>query len=438
MVPQWIIEKKRNGRALADEEIGFFIRGYASGVIPDYQMAALAMAITLKGMSPDETVALTRSMLASGITLDTSALRNPKIDKHSTGGIGDKVSLVLAPLVACCGIAVPMIAGRSLGLTGGTIDKLESIPGYRTQLDEAAFLHVLNTCGCSIIRAMETIVPADNKLYALRDVTGTVPSIPLIVSSILSKKLAAQPDGLVLDVKWGHGAFMTTRADAEALAHALVTTGRRLGLRIAALLTDMNQPLGRAVGNSLEVAESVDVLRGNGPADVVALTLELGARMLMLGRVAADRKQALEQLRVKLRSGEAFERLQTMVRLHGGEARTLDDPARLPSATIREPLPARRTGFIQTVDAEAIGRAALLLGAGRARVTDKIDPAAGIAALKKIGETVTVGETMAILHTNCRDRLEEARALSADAFRITAEHVSAPPLITLEIQETIM
>ena len=203
MVPQWIIEKKREGRALTDEDIGFFIRGYASGAIPDYQMAALAMAITLKGMSPDETVALTRNMLASGITLDTSSLRKPKIDKHSTGGIGDKVSLVLAPLVACCGIAVPMIAGRGLGLTGGTIDKLESIPGYHTHLDEAAFLRVLNTCGCSIIRAMETIVPADKKLYALRDVTGTVSSIPLIVSSILSKKLAAQPDGLVLDVKWG-------------------------------------------------------------------------------------------------------------------------------------------------------------------------------------------------------------------------------------------
>lgn len=433
MVPQWIIEKKRDGRALADEEIGFFIRGYASGAIPDYQMAALAMAITLQGMSPDETVALTRNMLASGITLDTSSLRNPKIDKHSTGGIGDKVSLVLAPLATCCGITVPMIAGRGLGLTGGTIDKLESIPGYRTNLDEAAFLHVLNTCGCSIIRAMDTLVPADNKLYALRDVTGTVPSIPLIVASILSKKLAAQPDGLVLDVKWGHGAFMTTRADAEALARALVETGQRLGLSMAALLTDMNQPLGRAVGNALEVAESVDVLRGNGPADVVALTLELGARMLMLGRVAADRKQALERLRAALQSGEAFERFKTMVSLHGGEARVLDDPVQLPSAAIREPLPARRAGFIQTVDAEAIGRAVLLLGAGRERVTDKVDPAAGISALKKIGEAVTVGETMAILHTNRRDRLEEARALSANAFRITAEHVSPPPLITLEM-----
>ena len=433
MVPQWIIEKKRDGRTLTDEEIGFFIRGYTSGAIPDYQMAALAMAITLKGMSPDETVALTRNILASGITLDTSSLRNPKIDKHSTGGIGDKVSLVLAPLAACCGITVPMIAGRGLGLTGGTIDKLESIPGYRTHLDEAAFLHVLNTCGCSIIRAMDSLVPADNKLYALRDVTGTVSSIPLIVSSILSKKLAAQPDGLVLDVKWGHGAFMTTRADAEALARALVETGRRLDLHMAALLTDMNQPLGRAVGNSLEVAESVDVLRGNGPADVVALTLELGARMLMMGRVAADRNQALARLRAKLQSGEAFERLKTMVRLHGGDPRALDDPAQLPSATIRERAIAQRAGFIQTVDAAAIGRVALLLGAGRVRVTDKVDSAAGITVLKKIGEEVTIGETMAILHTNRRDHLKEALALCADAFRITAEHVSPPPLITLEL-----
>ncbi|MFH1476400.1 MAG: thymidine phosphorylase [Verrucomicrobiota bacterium] len=434
MVPQWIIEKKRDGRVLADAEIGFFIQGYAGGAIPDYQMAALAMAIMLKGMSPDETVALTRSMLASGITLDTSSLRNPKIDKHSTGGIGDKVSLILAPLVAGCGIIVPMIAGRGLGLTGGTIDKLESIPGYRTDLDTAAFLHVLNMCGCSIIRAMDNLVPADKKLYALRDVTGTVSSIPLIVSSILSKKLAAQPDGLVLDVKWGRGAFMMTRADAEALARALVTTGQRLGLALAALITDMNQPLGLAVGNALEVTESVDVLRGNGPADVEALTLELGARMLMLGGVAADRKQALERLRAELESGNAFERFKTMVRLHGGDPQALDDPARLPSAAIREPLPARRAGFIQTVDAEAIGRASLLLGAGRARITDEIDPAAGIAALKKIGETVTVGEPLAILHTNRRDRLEQALILVKGAFRITAEHVSPPPLITLEIQ----
>jgi len=437
MVPQWIIEQKRDGRALTDEEISFFIRGYSGGAIPDYQMAALAMAVTLKGMDADETVSLTRSMLASGITLDTSALRIPKIDKHSTGGIGDKVSLVLAPLVACCGVAVPMIAGRGLGLTGGTIDKLESIPGYCTNLDAAAFLHVLNTCGCAIIRAMDMLVPADKKLYALRDVTGTVPSVPLIVSSILSKKMAAGIDGLVLDVKWGRGAFMPTRADAEALARVLVVSGRRLGLRIAALITDMNQPLGRAVGNSLEVAESVDVLRGNGPADVLALTLELGVRMLLMGHVAAGREQALELLRAKLQSGEAFERLKAMVRLQGGEARVLDDPARLPAAAIREPLPARCAGFIQTVDAAAIGRAALLLGAGRMRVTDEVDPAAGIAALKKTGEAVTIGEPMAILHTNRPDRLAEALALAAGAFRITAAPILPPPLITLEIPEVL-
>jgi len=434
MVPQWIIEKKRYGQALTDEDIGFFILGYANGAIPDYQMAALAMAITLRGMTPDEIAALTRSMLRSGSILDTSSLRNPKIDKHSTGGIGDKISLVLAPLAACCGITVPMIAGRGLGLTGGTIDKLESIPGYRTQLDEAAFLRVLNACGCSIIRAMENIVPADKKLYALRDVTGTVASIPLIVASILSKKLAVRPDGLVLDVKWGRGAFMATRADAEALARALAETGQRLGLATRALLTDMNQPLGRAVGNALEVVECVDVLRGRGPADVVALTLELGARMLVMGRAAADREQALERLRARLESGEAFERLKAMVRLHGGDPRALDDPAQLPRAAIREPLPAGRAGFIQTVDAEAIGRAALLLGAGRMRVTDAIDPAAGITALKKIGETVTAGETLAILHTNRRETLAEALTLCRGAFRITAESVAPPPLITLEIQ----
>lgn len=436
MVPQWIIEKKRDGHALTGEELNYFIRGYATGAIPDYQMAALAMAITLKGMDADETVVLTRSMLTSGTALDTSGLCQPKIDKHSTGGIGDKISLVLAPLVACCGIAVPMIAGRGLGITGGTIDKLEAIPGYRTNLDAAAFLHVLNTCGCAIIRAMDMLVPADKKLYALRDVTGTVPSIPLIVSSILSKKMAAGIDGLVLDVKWGRGAFMPTHTDAEALARALVVSARRLGLRIAALITNMNQPLGRAVGNSLEVAESVDVLRGNGPADVLLLALELGARMLLMGGVAADRDQALAQLRAKLQSGEALKRLQAMVRLQGGEARVLDDPARMPVAAIREPLPGCRAGFIQDVDAAAIGRAALLLGAGRMRVTDEVDPQAGIAALKKIGEAVTIGEPMAILHTNRPDRLAEARTLVAGAFQIAAVPQAPPPLITLEMPET--
>lgn len=435
MLPQWIIEKKRDSHHLTDEEIEFFIQGFARGAIPDYQMAALAMAITLQGMSPDETVALTRSMLTSGVTLDTSALRKPRIDKHSTGGVGDKISLILAPLAACCGLTVPMIAGRGLGLTGGTIDKLEAIPGYRAQLDAAAFLEVLNTCGCAIIGAFATLVPADKKLYALRDVTGTVPSIPLIVASILSKKLAVQPDGLILDVKWGRGAFMTSRAEGKTLAQALLATGQRLGLTIRALLTDMNQPLGQAVGNALEVAESVEVLHGRGPADVQLLTLELGARMLVMGNITANRKQALKLLRGQLASGAAFERFKTMVRLQGGDPRALDKPARLPAAATREPLPARGSGYIQTVDAAAVGRAVLLLGAGRARLTDGIDPAAGVSALKKIGEEVTAGEPLAWLHTNRADHLAEARALLADAFQITTERVAPPKLITLEIFE---
>lgn len=436
MIPQWIIEKKRDGQTLTDEDIASFIQGYAAGAIPDYQMAALAMAITLKGMTPGETAALTRSMLRSGKTLDTSGLAGPRIDKHSTGGIGDKISLVLAPLAACCGIVVPMIAGRGLGLTGGTIDKLEAIPGYRTQLSEDAFIDTLHTCGCSIIGAMDSIVPADKKLYALRDVTGTVPSIPLIVASILSKKLAVQSNGLVLDVKWGRGAFMRTQADAETLAHALVDTGQSLGLRIVALLTDMNQPLGHAVGNTLEVVESVAALQGQGPADVMELTLELGARMLILGRVAADRMQAISMLRAKLQSGEAFERFKTMVRLHGGNPDVLDDPSILPQAVARESILAGSSGYIQCVDAEIIGRAVLLAGAGRTQLTDKIDPAAGMIVLKKIGDTIAAGEPLAILHINRLEHLEKMRALATNAFRITTQRVAPPQLITLEIRET--
>ncbi|MBI2440817.1 MAG: thymidine phosphorylase [Lentisphaerae bacterium] len=458
MLPQWIIEKKRDGHQLTDADIDLFIRDYVSGAIPDYQMAALAMAITLQGMSAEEIVALTRSMLHSGNILNTAALgksrhaqRVPRIDKHSTGGVGDKISLILAPLAACCGLVVPMIAGRGLGLTGGTIDKLESIPGYRAQLDEAAFLKVLNTCGCSIISAMDTLVPADKKLYALRDVTGTVSAIPLIVASILSKKLAVQPDGLVLDVKWGRGAFMAKRAQGEALARTLVATAQRLGLNTRALLTDMNQPLGRSVGNALEVIESLEVLQGRGPSDVIMLTLELGARMLILGHVAKDWQQALSQLRAKLASGEAFERFKNMARLHGGDPRALDPPsprlgsglrrgrggpARLPVAAASVPLKARQSGYIQKVDAAAIGRAVALLGAGRARITDAIDPAAGISALKKVGEPVSAGEALAWLHTNRPGQLAEARAFVKAAFQIVPERVAPPKLIALEIKET--
>ncbi|MBU4198452.1 MAG: thymidine phosphorylase [Verrucomicrobia bacterium] len=426
MIPQWIIEKKRDGQALAEEELRFFVNGYVAGTIPDYQMSALAMAILWRDMTPDETAGLTRAMRDSGVILDTASITGPKIDKHSTGGIGDKISLVLAPLAAACGLIVPMISGRGLGITGGTLDKLESIPGYRVGLDEKELLHVLSSCGCCMVGQSDRIAPADRKLYALRDVTGTVPSIPLIVASILSKKLAAGLNGLVMDVKWGSGAFMKTIKDAEALAGQLMQVGTRLGLRMAALITNMNQPLGRTAGNALEVREALEILKGGGPADVAELTLELGARMLIVGQKASDRSAALDLLREKIRSGEAFERFQTMVRLHGGDVRALDRPELLPEAPIREPLPAERSGFIQSVDAGRIGKACLILGAGRTRVTDSIDHAVGVSALKKIGEPVEQGEPLAVLHAHDRESLAEARTLVRDAFGYSDTPVSPP------------
>ncbi len=435
MLPQWIIEKKRDGRALADDEIAAFIGGYAAGTIPDYQAAALAMAILWRGMTPAETAALTRAMRDSGAVLAAGPVAGPKIDKHSTGGIGDKISLVLAPLAAACGLIVPMMSGRGLGITGGTLDKLESIPGYRVGLDEREIRRVLEACGCSMFGQTDLMAPADKKLYALRDVTGTVPSIPLIVASILSKKLAAGLDGLVMDVKCGSGAFMKTLAEAESLAGLLLLTGRQLGLRMAALITDMAQPLGRAAGNALEVREALDTLRGRGPADVEELTLELGARMLMLGRKAPDRSAALILLREKLRSGAAFERFKAMARLHGGDVRALEHPERLPAAPIREALPAERGGFIKTMDAQRIGKACLLLGAGRTKVSDAIDPAVGFSELKKIGEPVAPGEPLAILHARDPDSLAAAKALFADAVGYTDAPMAPPPLVIKALDE---
>ncbi|MCX6997894.1 MAG: thymidine phosphorylase, partial [Kiritimatiellaeota bacterium] len=386
MLPQWIIEKKRDGAALTADEIREFIEGYTRGTIPDYQMAALAMAIYFRGLSADETVALTEAMLRSGDVVDTASIAAPKVDKHSTGGIGDKVSLLLAPLVACCGVAVPMISGRGLGLTGGTLDKLEAIPGYRTQLPTAEFLLIVAACGCSIIGQTERLAPADRKLYALRDVTGTVASIPLITASILSKKLAAGVDGLVLDVKCGRGAFMPTPAAARELAHSLVRVGRQMGQKMAALITGMDQPLGRAVGNALEVVEAIAALQGRGPDDLLEVTLALAERMLLLAGVARNAAEAGTLLARQLESGAAWEKFLDMVRRHGGDVAALEHPDRLPRARLQESFPAPASGFVAAADAEYIGRACLLLGAGRAQITDTVDPAVGVADLVKIGE----------------------------------------------------
>ena len=429
MVPQWIIEKKRDGLALNDAEIREFINAFTAGDIPDYQMAALAMAIFFRGMTFPEVTALTDAMLHSGEIVDTSGIARPKADKHSTGGIGDKVSLVLAPLVACCDIAVPMISGRGLGITGGTLDKLESIPGYKTNLSIPEFLRVLERCGCSIIGQTATLAPADRKLYALRDVTATVPSIPLISASIMSKKLAEGTDALVLDVKWGKGAFMKDQSQAHELARTMVEIGARMGKGMTALLTDMNQPLGRTAGNALEVIETVETLQGKGPADLVEMTLACGAHMLMLCRRAPTEAAARAQLQRHLDSGAGFAKWLEMVELQGGDPRAITDLARLPTASIRRDFPATRSGFVSGVDANLIGRACLVLGAGRTRVEDKVDHAVGVSGLVKIGESVAAGQPLLTLHANSAAKLDEALALLRDAFTIADATPAPTPLI---------
>lgn len=428
MMPVWLIEKKRDGAALADGEIRFFIDGFTAGTIPDYQMAAMAMAIFFRGMSFDEVATLTDAMMRSGRVMDLASIGKPTADKHSTGGVGDKVSLLLAPLVACCGVAVPMISGRGLGITGGTLDKLESIPGYRTRLTTEEFLAALERCGCSIIGQTGELAPADRKLYALRDVTGTVPSIPLISASIMSKKLAEGAGSLVLDVTWGSGAFMRSVEQARDLACAMVEIGRRMGRRMTALITDMNQPLGRTAGNALEVMETVDALRGDCSADLKEITLELGAHMLLLARVASSREAALETLRRQWSSGAALERFLLLVREQGGDARAVEE-GRLPRARFTRPVCAAREGFVVRADAEAIGKACILLGAGRRKVDDEVDPAAGASGIAKVGGRVAAGEPLLTLHASDESRLAEAEQLAAGAFSIEPEARPAPRLI---------
>jgi pyrimidine-nucleoside phosphorylase len=433
MVPQWLIEKKRDGEPLPASDIRAFIAGYTDGRIPDYQMAALAMAIYFQGMSFDEVAALTDAMLHSGQIVDARRIRKPKVDKHSTGGIGDKVSLILAPLAASCGLAVPMISGRGLGITGGTLDKLESIAGYQTRLPITTFLDIIDACGCSMIGQTPELAPADRKLYALRDVTGTVPSIPLISASIMSKKLAEGANALVLDVKWGRGAFMKDLDSARTLAKTMVEIGRRMGRGMTAVVTDMNQPLGRAAGNAIEVRESIETLQGQGPEDLTALTLELTAHMLILGGKARSVEEALPTLRRNLENGTALAIFRQMVQLHGGDVRMIDNPALLPTTTHRTALQAPASGYIAEVDADTIGRACLLLGAGRTRTDDAIDPAAGIDDMVKVGEKVAKGDRLMTLLANDPARLAEAKTLATKAVTIS----EAPPTPRPLIVETI-
>ena len=414
-----VIRKKRDAGELSRSEIESLVSAYTSGHIPDYQVSAWLMAVVLRGMTRAETAALTDAMLRSGEVLDLSSLPGKKVDKHSTGGVGDKTSLVLAPLAAAAGITVPMISGRGLGHTGGTLDKLEAIPGFSVNLSVAQFRRVLETCGCAMIGQTDEIAPADRKLYALRDVTGTVESPYLICASIMSKKLAEGIDALVLDVKTGSGAFMKTEEDAAFLAELMVETGERMGKQIVALITDMDQPLGSMIGNALEVVEVIEILRGEGPEDLRQLCLELAGWMLQLGGVAntvTEGKKLSEKL---IASGKALDKFRQMVELQGGDPRVIDDPGKLPRARHTMTLSSPRSGYISSVQCEQVGTACVILGGGRERKEDSVDPTVGIVLHKKVGDAVSIGEPLATVHYNDEALADRARELLVKSYKIT-------------------
>jgi pyrimidine-nucleoside phosphorylase len=423
-----IIQRKRDGAELTREEIASFIDRYTRGEIPDYQASALAMAVFFRGMTAAETVALTEAMMNTGEVLDLSDLPGPKVDKHSTGGVGDKTSLVLAPLAAACGVYVPMISGRGLGHTGGTLDKLESIPGFRVQLSLGEFREVLKKCRLGLIGQTPEIAPADRKLYALRDVTSTVESLPLISASIMSKKMAEGIDALVLDVKTGDGAFLTKFEDARTLARTMVDIGRGMGKKVAALLTDMDQPLGRTVGNALEIAECVETLKGRGPTDLESLSVELAAWMLSLSGAAPTLEDARRRVRDALSSGAGLRKFQEVIELQGGDPRVCDDLSRLPAARERIEVLPPREGRVRRIACRAVGRAGMLLGAGRETVDSRVDPAVGLVLHKKVGDLVLPNEPLITMHVNDRSRVDEARAVLEAAVEIGPE---APPSVAL-------
>jgi pyrimidine-nucleoside phosphorylase len=418
-----VIGKTRDGLELSRAEIDYVVAGATNGDLPDYQVSAWLMAAVLRGLTKTETAALTDAMLRSGEVLDLSALPAKKIDKHSTGGVGDKTSLVLAPLAAAAGLVVPMISGRGLGHTGGTLDKLESIPGFNVSLAVPEFRRVLELCGCAIIGQTAKIAPADRKLYALRDVSGTVPSPYLICASIMSKKLAEGIDALVLDVKTGSGAFMKKEEDAVFLAELMVETGERMGKKMVALISDMDQPLGLHVGNSLEVKEALEVLRGEGPEDLRELCVELAGWMLRLGGIAStplEGKQFAQQL---ISSGKALDKFRQMITLQNGDARVIDDPERLPQAEHKMGVMSSSSGYVAAIECEQVGTACVTLGGGRERKEDEVDPAVGIVLHKKISDPVTAGEPLCTIHYNSEARAAHARTLLEESYQIE----DAPP-----------
>lgn len=428
-----IIEKKRDGQELTTAEINFFIEGYTKGEIPDYQASALAMAIYFQDMNDRERADLTRAMVESGDTIDLSGIEGIKVDKHSTGGVGDTTTLVLAPLVASLGVPVAKMSGRGLGHTGGTIDKLESIAGFHVELTREQFIDLVNRDKVAVIGQSGNLTPADKKLYALRDVTGTVNSIPLIASSIMSKKIAAGADAIVLDVKTGDGAFMKTQEDAEELAHAMVRIGNHVGRKTIAIISDMSQPLGFAIGNALEVKEAIETLQGKGPKDLTELVLTLGSQMVILAGKAKTSEEAKEMLLDAIHSGKALAKFKEFLVNQGGDASIVDDLTKLPQAKYKIELPAKQSGYISRMVADEIGVASMILGAGRATKEDVIDLAVGLVLHKKVGDKVEEGESILTIYSN-RENVEDVKQKLYDNIFI-ADTATAPTLIHTVITE---
>jgi len=423
-----IIEKKRDGNALTKEEIGFFIEGYTNGSIPDYQMSSLLMAIFFQNMTDEERANLTMAMVNSGETIDLSAIEGVKVDKHSTGGVGDTTTLVLGPLVAACGVPVAKMSGRGLGHTGGTIDKLEAIEGFHVELTSEQFVKQVNELKVAVIGQSGNLTPADKKLYALRDVTGTVNSIPLIASSIMSKKIAAGAGAIVLDVKTGDGAFMKTTDDARELAQAMVSIGNNVGRKTMAIISDMSQPLGRAIGNSLEIVEAIDTLKGNGPEDLTELCLTLGSQMVVVGEKAETLEEAREMLLAVIEDGSALEIFKQFIKWQGGNEKIVDDVSLLPQAAYKFEVPASEGGFVTFMEADEIGTAAMLLGAGRATKESEIDLAVGIVLNKKVGDAVSKGDSLATIYSNS-ENVQDVMDKLTKFIEIEAVKKDAPPLI---------
>ncbi len=427
-----LITKKRDGGELTRSEIDALIQGYTQGTIPDYQMSAMAMAIFFRGMTPDERANLTMAMVNSGEVIDLSGIAGVKVDKHSTGGVGDTTTLVLAPLVASVGVPVAKMSGRGLGHTGGTIDKLESVPGFHVEIDNDEFISLVNRHGLAVIGQSDKLTPADKKLYGLRDVTGTVNSIPLIASSIMSKKIASGADAIVLDVKTGDGAFMKELDEAKELAACMVDIGNRVGRRTIAVLSDMSQPLGNAIGNALEVREAIDTLRGVGPKDLTELCLTLGSHMAVLAGVAATQAEAAELLKEAMASGKAIEKFKEFLTAQGGDASVVDEPDRLPTAKYRIEVAAENSGYVYSIAAENMGLAAMMLGAGRATKESAIDLAVGIVLHKKVGDLVAAGEPLATIHANSEDVAEVMLKIRA-SIAVQNDPVEPPPLLSGEV-----